>query len=62
LIRQSGSASIEQRASITVRSTIDCLIAQVCVEHDATLLHNDRDFERIASVVPLKHLRLDLSV
>lgn len=39
-------------AGITVRSTIDCLIAQLAIEHGATLLHNDRDYERIAKVEP----------
>ena len=31
--------------SITVRKTIDCLIATFCIENDFVLLHNDRDFE-----------------
>lgn len=38
----------------TVSSTIDCLIAQTAIEHDLRLLHRDRDFERMAKVVPLK--------
>ncbi len=28
----------------TVRSTLDCLIATFCIDHDFQLLHNDRDF------------------
>lgn len=28
----------------TVRSTLDCLIATFCIEHDFQLLHSDRDF------------------
>lgn len=32
-------------AGITVRSTIDVLIATFCIENDYTLLHRDRDFE-----------------
>jgi len=39
-------------AGITVRSTIDCLVAQITIEYGATLLHNDRDYERIAQVEP----------
>ena len=35
---------------------IDCLIAQTAIEHDLLLLHNDRDFDRIAGVTPLKVL------
>ena len=30
---------------ITVRSTIDCLIATYCIDHDLPLLHADRDFD-----------------
>ncbi|MCX7013969.1 MAG: hypothetical protein NTW86_15690 [Candidatus Sumerlaeota bacterium] len=26
-------------------STIDCLIAEVAIEHNLLLLHNDRDYE-----------------
>jgi hypothetical protein len=41
-----------RRAGITVRSTIDCLIAQIAVEHRLLLLHSDKDFDRIATMVP----------
>ena len=41
-----------RRKGITIRSTIDCLIAQAAIEHDLILLHNDKDFERIAEVFP----------
>lgn len=30
---------------ITVRKTIDCLIATFCIENDHFLLHRDRDFD-----------------
>ena len=50
-----------RRASTTVRSGLDCCIAQLALDHDCTLIHNDRDFDAIATVRPLKHLRLDLS-
>lgn len=41
-----------RRAGFTVRSTVDCWIAQVAIENDLLLLHDDRDFDFIASVVP----------
>lgn len=41
-----------RRAGITIRSTVDCLIAQIAIENDLVLLHNDRDFEFIGSVIP----------
>lgn len=43
-----------RKAGITIRSTIDCLIAQTALEHDLLLLHSDRDFDDMAQVVPLK--------
>ena len=39
-------------AGVTVRSTIDCLVAQTAVDYRAVLLHGDRDYERIARVEP----------
>ena len=41
-----------RRSGVTLRSTIDCLIAQVALENDLLIVHNDRDFELMASVVP----------
>lgn len=45
-----------RKQGITIRSTIDCLIAQIAIEHDLLLLHNDKDFEGIAKVVPRLNL------
>ena len=45
------------RRGQTVRSTIDCCIAQLAIENQALLLHEDRDFERIADVRPLVQRR-----
>lgn len=47
-----------RRKGRTVRSPIDCCIAQLALEHDALLVHRDRDFEVIASVRPLREQRL----
>ncbi|HLW12432.1 MAG TPA: PIN domain-containing protein [Casimicrobiaceae bacterium] len=41
-----------RRRGFTPRSTIDCFIAQIALEHRVPLLHADRDFERIAKVAP----------
>ncbi|MCG6939893.1 MAG: PIN domain-containing protein [Thiohalocapsa sp.] len=41
-----------RRRGITVRSSNDCLIAQIAMEHDVALLHDDTDFEHIAKVAP----------
>lgn len=50
-----------RQRGFTVRSTLDCCVAVVALEHNLTLLHNDRDFETIATVRPLKHLRVQLT-
>lgn len=34
-----------RRQGLTVRSPIDCCIAQAALENDLVLIHNDRDFE-----------------
>lgn len=41
-----------RRAGKTPRSSNDCLIARIAVEHALVLLHDDRDFEAIAAVTP----------
>jgi predicted nucleic acid-binding protein len=45
-----------RRKALTVRSTTDCLIAQIALEHGYALLHEDRDFDAIARVRPLRTL------
>ncbi len=42
-----------RRKGVTIRSTVDCMIAQITIEHELVLLHNDRDFEQIAKVFPI---------
>jgi predicted nucleic acid-binding protein len=41
-----------RQAGITIRSSIDCLIAQCAKEHELILLHNDRDYLAMAQVAP----------
>jgi len=45
-----------RRRGVTVRSSVDCLIAQLVLDHSAVLLHEDTDFERIREVRPLRTL------
>ncbi len=46
-----------RRKGITIRSTIDCLIAQLVLEREGyRLLHNDADFREIAAHFPLQML------
>jgi len=43
-----------RRAGVTVRKTIDCLIAAPCVRTGAPLLHADSDFDLLATCTPLR--------
>ena len=43
-----------RKKGVTVKSTVDCLIARVALENELFLLHNDADFDRIAKHFPLK--------
>ena len=45
-----------RRRGLTVRSTLDCVVAQAALEQDVPILHDDRDFEAIRHVRPLKTL------
>ncbi len=40
-----------RKQGITIRSSVDCLIAQCAIEHDLILLHNDGDFGQMAGVI-----------
>lgn len=46
-----------RRKGLTIRSAIDCLIAQLALEEGAVLLHDDDDFDHISRLRPLKTLR-----
>ncbi len=57
---QNGKESYEKAAfmnfqcrknGITVRSTIDLLIAEIAIENNLLLLHNDGDFDNIGKVI-----------
>jgi hypothetical protein len=43
-----------RKAGVTVRKTIDIIIATFCIIEGLPLLHDDRDFNPIASHFPLK--------
>jgi len=47
-----------RRAGITVRSSVDCLIATCATRHALTVLHHDRDFAALAQVSPLRSQNL----
>jgi len=43
-----------RKMGITIRKTIDVLIATFCIEYGFELLHNDRDFDPMEEVLGLR--------
>ncbi|MCP4971787.1 MAG: PIN domain nuclease [Arcobacter sp.] len=43
-----------RKKGITVRKTIDTMIATFCIENEFTLLHNDKDFDPFNKYLNLK--------
>ena len=44
---------VARRRGLTIRRTVDCLIAAICLEAGAALYHNDRDYDALAKVSSL---------
>jgi len=58
---KNGNKSYEEAAYLytcarnkgfTIRSTVDVIIAQIAIENHLFLLHQDRDFSRLAEIEP----------
>jgi predicted nucleic acid-binding protein len=43
-----------RKKGITIRKTIDVIIATFCIENDFLLIHNDRDFDSMEQYLGLK--------
>lgn len=43
-----------RRAGLTVRSSVDCLIAACALRNSLQILHRDRDFGALARIAPLQ--------
>ena len=41
-----------RRQGITVRSSVDCLIAQCALENELILLHHDNDYKNLEKIIP----------
>ncbi|MBC8496716.1 MAG: PIN domain nuclease [Anaerolineales bacterium] len=57
-IQSAGNYRLLRSKGITVRKTIDCLIATYCIENNLELLHNDRDFDPFKQHLGLRVLHL----
>jgi predicted nucleic acid-binding protein len=43
-----------RRSGVTVRSSVDCLIAASALRHDVGVLHRDRDFKQLSRISGLR--------
>jgi predicted nucleic acid-binding protein len=43
-----------RRQGVTIRSSVDCLIAACALRHDLEVLHRDRDYTQLARVSSLR--------
>lgn len=46
-----------RRKGKTVRKTVDCIIAAICLENNLTLLHKDSEFDTISACTGLESLK-----
>jgi len=47
-----------RKKGITIRKSVDCIIASIAIENDIPLLHNDKDFNHVEKHINLKTLPL----
>ncbi|MBI1400846.1 PIN domain nuclease [Hyphomonas sp.] len=52
-LQSAGNYRLLRRQGITVRKTIDVIIATYCVENSIALLHADRDFDPMEKILGL---------
>lgn len=53
-IKAASNFRLLRSKGITIRKTVDMFIGSWCIEHKVELLHNDKDFDQIATQLPLQ--------
>lgn len=53
-VSAAGIYRLGRRRGITIRSSADCLIAAIAIEHGIPVWHRDRDFSAIARYTELE--------
>ena len=56
-LRAAGNYRLLRKKGVTVRKTVDVMIATFCVDKGFELIHNDRDFDAMEKVLGLRVLR-----
>lgn len=49
---------VSRRVGVTVRSSVDCLLAACALRNSLTVLHHDRDFDALSQISPLDTWRI----
>lgn len=52
-IKAASNFRLLRSKGVTIRKTVDMLIGSWCIQHEVELLHNDKDFDQIATHLPL---------
>ncbi len=52
-IEAAGLYRAARRQGLTIRSSVDCLIAACALRHDIPVLHTDRDYDLLVRISPL---------
>jgi predicted nucleic acid-binding protein len=52
-IEAAGLYRAARRQGLTIRSSVDCLIAACALRHDMPVLHTDRDYDLLGRISPL---------
>ncbi|MGD0727818.1 MAG: PIN domain-containing protein [Spirochaetia bacterium] len=52
-IEAAGLYRAARRQGLTIRSSVDCLIAACALRHDMPVLHTDRDYDLLVRISPL---------
>lgn len=47
---------LARRVGVTVRSSVECLVAASASRHRLTVVHRNRDYAQLARVVPIEHV------
>jgi len=53
-IKAADNFRLQRKKGVTVRKTIDVLIATFCIEHGFELLHNDKVLEPMKEILGLQ--------
>jgi predicted nucleic acid-binding protein len=49
-----------RKKGITIRSSVDCLIAAIAIRNEATVVHKDRDYTEISKFTILKEKNINI--